>query len=330
MITGRWGRPSQVLLDLVVDPDGEVRGTVNPDRERATIRRGSFDAATGALALGGESVDDDGSPVPFEIEGRLEGETLCLSYRFGDVEGAVEVVRVEAYRPPRARLVDRFRPAVAQLVRRYVARFRPDGREKRRRLEERGETLESITLRDAVASDAPALAELHVVTWNATYRTTKGPSVDLRRRQWTEAFETLGRRDFVLVLEDRTGRLIGFVRGRPYRGEFEGEVSKIYLRWEYHGLGLGRRMMAEAARRFLDRGIRSVVLFAEITNPTVGFFDHMGGERLLDDRGLFAGAFAWRDVRRLLDPTGPTARSTPRSGGPPPSSPGLRSAFPDR
>jgi len=39
-------------------------------------------------------------------------------------------------------------------------------------------------------------------------------------------------------------------------GEIPGELSKIYLRWEYHGLGLGRRMMAETAQRFLDRNIR--------------------------------------------------------------------------
>jgi hypothetical protein len=27
----------------------------------------------------------------------------------------------------------------------------------------------------------------------------------------------------------------------------------------------------------------------------------MGGERLLNDRGQFDGAYAWRDVRRLLE-----------------------------
>jgi len=77
-------------------------------------------------------------------------------------------------------------------------------------------------------------------------------------------------------------------------------VSKIYLRWEYHGLGLGRRMMGETARRFIDRGIHSFILFAELTNPTLGFYDHLGGERLLDERGQFGGAYAWRDVKVLM------------------------------
>jgi hypothetical protein len=60
-------------------------------------------------------------------------------------------------------------------------------------------------------------------------------------------------------------------------------------------------MLAETARRFVERGIDSFVLFAEPSNPTVSFFDHMGGERLYDEHGLFSGGFAWRDVRTLLD-----------------------------
>jgi ribosomal protein S18 acetylase RimI-like enzyme len=155
-------------------------------------------------------------------------------------------------------------------------------------------------MRDAIASDIPALAELHVTTWNATYRTTRGPTVAVRTWQWNEVFKKEPRRDFILVLEDRNGRMIGFAWGIPNDGEFAGQLSKIYLRWEYHGLGLGRRMLAETAKRFLDRGIRSFMLFAERSNPTVGFYDRMGGERLCDERGQFTGAFGWRDVRTLI------------------------------
>jgi ribosomal protein S18 acetylase RimI-like enzyme len=156
-----------------------------------------------------------------------------------------------------------------------------------------------------VAADIPALAELHVTTWNATYNTTRGPSVATRTWQWQEIFAKENRRDFVLVLEepglgDRNGRLIGFTWGKPNEGEFEGQLSKIYLRWEYHGLGLGRRMMAETARRFLDRGIHSFILFAELSNPTLGFYDRLGGERLLDEHGRFGGAYGWRHLGSLV------------------------------
>ena len=300
VITGRWGRPSQVLLDLFVDETGAVHGVANPGRENAPIRHGRFDAGSGAIDLEGEYVQHDGTTLTFCITGRLEGRSLRLAYAFGEMQGEVAVVRVEEYAPPPLTFLDRVRPRIAGLKRWLTARSRPTGERNARTLRERGESLDSITWRDAVAADIPALAELHVTTWNATYNTTRGPTIATRTWQLDEAFAKEHRRDFVLVLEDRNGRLIGFAWGRPHEGEFAGELSKIYLRWEYHGLGLGRRMMAETARRFLDRGIHSFILFADLGNPTLGFYDRLGGERLVDDRGQFGGGYGWRDVRTLL------------------------------
>jgi ribosomal protein S18 acetylase RimI-like enzyme len=197
-------------------------------------------------------------------------------------------------------MAHRVRGWFADLARWYHAQSRPTRAENARRLRERGESLDSIVVRDAVASDIPALAELHVALWNATYRTSRGPGVATRVRQWTELFAAEPRRDFVVLLEDRDGRLIGFAAGWPEEGEFPGQLAKIYLRWEYHGLGLGRRLMQESARRFLARGMDSFILFAERNNPSIGFYDRMGGERLTDERGVFTGAYCWRDVRRLL------------------------------
>lgn len=300
MITGRWGKPSEVLLDIVVEPDGVVRGVANPGRQDAPIRRGQFDAATGAVHLEGKHVKSDGMTLSFRIDGRLDGRTLRLTYQYGEMRGNVAVVRVEEYRPPPLTVVDRLKRHVAELTRWLNALSRPSGQKNARRLRERGESLDSIIFRDAVAADIPALAELHVTTWNATYRTTRGPTIATRTWQWNDVFRQEHRRDFVLVLEGRDGRLIGFTWGKPHDGDIAGQLSKIYLRWEYHGLGLGRRMMAETARRFLYRSIHSFILFAELSNPTLGFYDRMGGERLLDDRGQFVGAYVWRDVRRLL------------------------------
>jgi len=205
--------------------------------------------------------------------------------------------------PQSLSLWERVKPLVADVQRRIIGLSRPTGAVNARRLAERGETLDTIVMRDAVAADTPALAALHVTLWNRTYR-MRGPSVATRLAQWNRLFSEGDLREFVLVLEDRERRIIGFARGGPHDGPFDGELNKIYLRWEYHGLGLGRRMMAEAARRFLDRGMRSFILFAERSNPTIGFYDRLGGERLRDGRGQFHGAYAWRDARTLLGTLG--------------------------
>lgn len=300
MITGRWGKPSEVLLDLTVDEQGVVTGTANPGRQNAVIRAGRFDAATGAVRLEGEANHAGGASIPFLIQGRLDGRTLRLSYQLGEMSGTTDIVRVEEYRPPPVTLLDRLKPRLASLQRWLTSRTRPNGEANARKMRERGESLDSVIFRDATVADIPALAELHVTTWNATYNTSRGPSVATRTWQWNEVFAKPDRRDFVLVLENRDGQLIGFTWGKPGDGEFAGHLSKIYLRWEYHGLGLGRRMMAETARRFLERGIDSFILFAELSNPTLGFYDRLGGERLLDDRGQFSGAYGWRDVKKLI------------------------------
>jgi hypothetical protein len=67
----------------------------------------------------------------------------------------------------------------------------PSRRANLRRLRARGERLESITIREAGAADIPALAALHVTTWNDTYAPflMKGPGVQVRERQWREKFE---------------------------------------------------------------------------------------------------------------------------------------------
>jgi GNAT superfamily N-acetyltransferase len=252
------------------------------------------------VELEGEAATPGGNTLPFHISGRLDGRTLRLAFQFGEMRGNTDIVRVEEYTPPPMTFWDRLKPRIEDFKRSVNARSRPDRNENARTLRERGESLDSIVFRDAVAADIPALAELHVTTWNATYNTSRGPTIATRMSQWNEAFSQPNRRDFVLVLEDRNGRLIGFTWGKPAVGDFEGNLSKIYLRWEYHGLGLGRRMMAETARRFLERGIHSFNLFAELSNPTLGFYDRMGGERLLDDRGQFHGAYGWRDLHKLI------------------------------
>ena len=158
-------------------------------------------------------------------------------------------------------------------------------------------------IRDATAADIPALADLHVMTWNETYPgVASPPSYGLRERQWREAFAS-SEWWFCLVIEDGDGRLIGFAKGTPYaRADlpgFAGQLSKIYVLRTYHRRGLGRRLMGHVARRFLSRGISSMVLFSEPDNLSGRFYEALGAERILDTHGTFHGAYGWHDLKAL-------------------------------
>jgi ribosomal protein S18 acetylase RimI-like enzyme len=162
----------------------------------------------------------------------------------------------------------------------------------------------SVIIREATAADIPALADLHVKTWNATYPDVqKKPTYEIRERQWRQAFAVTDGSGFCFVVEDRNGELVGFAKGTAYAHrdlpDFAGELSKIYLLRQYQRQGLGRRLVGHVARRFLSQGIASMLLFAEPENPSCRFYEALGAERLLDKAGHFHGGYGWRDLRSL-------------------------------
>ena len=162
----------------------------------------------------------------------------------------------------------------------------------------------SFTLREAKPEDVPALAALHVQTFNETHRGGRsgGPSYELRESQWREAF---GRTDgswFCVVIEDQRGELVGFAKGTPRDGGvpgFAGELNKIYLLRRVQRQGLGRLLLGAVANRFLARRVTSMLLFGEPALPANKFYEAFGAERLYGPNGEFHGGYGWRDLRAL-------------------------------
>jgi len=190
-----------------------------------------------------------------------------------------------------------------------IARFvgglrRPSKAENERLLSQRGESLESLVVREATSDDIPALAQLHVKTWNDTYwSVVNPPSAQLRERQWREQFAISDGSWFCFVIENSRGELVGFAKGKAYASDdlpnYSGELNKIYLLREYQRLGLGRRLVGHVARRFLDLGVTTMVLFGTPQNPSCAFHEALEGEKLFGKNGEFHGGYGWRDLQRL-------------------------------
>src|SRR5262249_58879923 len=72
-------------------------------------------------------------------------------------------------------------------------------------------------IRDASPDDVPALARLHVQTFNETHRGGRsgGPSYELRERQWRGGVSPTGGRGVFFLLADDPGRLRGLAEGTP-------------------------------------------------------------------------------------------------------------------
>jgi L-amino acid N-acyltransferase YncA len=181
---------------------------------------------------------------------------------------------------------------------------RPTKAANERGLRARGESTESLAIREAVPEDLPALAALHVKTWADTYPDVKQPpSYAVRERQWREKFQVTDGSWFCFVVANPKGELIGFAKGvmpsSADSSDTSGQLSKIYLLREYQRLGLGRRLVGQVARRFLSQGVHSMVLFGTPQNPSCAFHEALGGERMFAENGEFHGGYRWPDLQRL-------------------------------
>jgi GNAT superfamily N-acetyltransferase len=157
-------------------------------------------------------------------------------------------------------------------------------------------------VREGQSDDIPALAALHVGTFRETHGRFGAPNYELRERQWRAAFEQ-GGDWFTYVAALTGGELVGFTKGTLHDGGvpgFEGELNKIYVLRKWHRHGIGRQLVGHVARRFLERGITSMLLFGDARSPSNGFYEHLGAERLLSAGGEFHGGCGWRNLRDLV------------------------------
>jgi L-amino acid N-acyltransferase YncA len=122
--------------------------------------------------------------------------------------------------------------------------LRPSKAANTRRLWESGEAVEAMKIREATADDVPAIAKLHVKTFNETHSPVfnDGPTYQVREFQWREMFKKADGTWFCFVIENQQGELIGFAKGIRYADAelpvFAGELNKIYLLQKYHRQGL--------------------------------------------------------------------------------------------
>jgi ribosomal protein S18 acetylase RimI-like enzyme len=189
--------------------------------------------------------------------------------------------------------------AAIPVVRLLKRLWRPSTAANLRRLQSRNESVTSIRIRHATPADIPALAQLHVTTFRETHG--GGPTAALRASQYGEKFGR-GGEWFCVVAVRADGALVGFAAGQPGDPPDEtGHVDKIYVLREYQRLGLGRQLLEAVARRFARDGRSAMTLFSQAENPSIGFFEAMGGERTLNAAGGFDGGYRWPDLRTLAD-----------------------------
>ncbi|MCW8133284.1 MAG: GNAT family N-acetyltransferase [Planctomycetota bacterium] len=161
----------------------------------------------------------------------------------------------------------------------------------------------AFLISEALAEDVAALPKLHVQTFNETHcdGRARGPSFELRERQWREAYAAADGAWFCFVVEDDAGHWSDSRKGTPHKGGVPGagELNKIYVLRQFHRQGIGRLLVCHVARRFLSAASRRCCSSA-MANPSNGFYEAFGAERLYSPSGEFHGGYGWRDLHQLF------------------------------
>lgn len=163
----------------------------------------------------------------------------------------------------------------------------------------------TIDIRRAEPQDAEAIAEAHRAAWSHAY-TGILPYTSLRvmleRRNvgwWRRAIRGA---TSILVL-DVGGAIAGYATlglNRARSLPQEGEIYELYLRPEFQGVGLGKRLFTEARQLLASLGCEGVALWClEENHPAVDFYRLQGGTDVAEGHETFDGktlkkiAFVW-------------------------------------
>ena len=174
-----------------------------------------------------------------------------------------------------------------------------------------------VDIRLARPEDAPAIARVHVVTWQTTYRGLIADALidevalEEREAMWGHILTVYAETHPVLVAEDFGIGVCGFGNAGPLRGEdvqgYSGEFKTLYLLPAYQRRGIGRAMLCRLAAQLLERGHDAALAWVLASNPACGFYETMGGvlcaQRVVDDEDEGDPpadlAYGWSDLAVL-------------------------------
>ena len=141
-----------------------------------------------------------------------------------------------------------------------------------------------MRIRPATLEDAPAIAAVHVASWQGAYRgqlpddVLDGLDVGRRTTAWRRFLGDEGQ--FTFVAEDG-GRITGFAHGNAAREDNPdgktGEVFAIYASPGAWGTGAGRELMAAAVEWLRSAGYREAVLWVLDSNARARRFYELAG-----------------------------------------------------
>ncbi|MBZ0217938.1 MAG: GNAT family N-acetyltransferase [Fimbriimonadaceae bacterium] len=163
-----------------------------------------------------------------------------------------------------------------------------------------------IFIRPAKLKDAEAIAQAHNDAWRNAYSgIIPGKTLNhmISRRQsdwWCRAIRKNGADVLVLLFAGQVAGYASIRRNYQRPMQANSEVCELYLRPEYQGVGLGRRLLDAAIRAAAQKYGKGCIVWALRANePACEFYRHLGGRPVakatekLGSAALEKIGFAW-------------------------------------
>src|SRR6202142_4528508 len=117
----------------------------------------------------------------------------------------------------------------------------------------------SMLIRDALETDAPAIAKLHAESWRSAYRGVLSEEYlrnDVHRERlavWQSRFSQDVQRSMFAIVAEMTSGLAGFVCVFPQKdATFGSFLDNLHVAPQLTGQGIGRKLLSESARRLAN------------------------------------------------------------------------------
>jgi GNAT superfamily N-acetyltransferase len=173
----------------------------------------------------------------------------------------------------------------------------------------------TLTIRPAEPSDAAAIAEVNQATWLATYRGLlddsylNSRSLDEQMQVWKALLtEPNPSQQYFVALEGN--QVVGYCgggRNADTRSPFQAELFVVYVLPNWHGRGIGKRLVAALAEWIRSKGWQSMQTWLMENNPYRSFYERLEGMLLDQVRDLdFGGtrvsvrSYGWTDIEPLI------------------------------
>jgi len=140
---------------------------------------------------------------------------------------------------------------------------------------------EQVKIRRASEADLTAIAGVLVDTWRTTFRGLL-PDRFLDNMSYAQQRERhlrymADQKVFYLVAAcGPTGEVIGFANGGPIRDRdfpYASELYAIYIRQEFQGRGIGRRLFCALVDQLSRSGLSSMIVWVLVNNPNHSFYE---------------------------------------------------------